>query len=152
MEVPATPTRPAKFFYDHLRQWNAAWLDNEMIAADLRVVEPGSNPAAYSPYPWSVATSDDENKAIASLGQLKAVFSLRLEMVPSFDNDGDGMPDDWEILHGLNPTVNDSGGDPDMDGLTNLQEYLASTNPRDPDTDGICFQMAGKSPSASIPW
>ena len=29
------------------------------------------------------------------------------------DWDGDGMPDDWEIAHGLDPTGNDAHLDPD---------------------------------------
>lgn len=54
------------------------------------------------------------------------------------DSDGDGMPDWWENANGLNPLVNDAGGDPDSDGLTNLQEYnngVSSTDPQDSDTD-----------------
>ena len=46
------------------------------------------------------------------------------------DSDGDGMPDSWETLHGLIVGVNDAGGDPDRDGMTNLQEYLAGTDPQ----------------------
>lgn len=126
----------AKPFYDHLRLWNSVWLDNEMIEANIRILESGSNPSSFSPYPWSVATSDDANKAVASLGQLKAVFSLRLETVPAFDSDGDEIPDAWEMQHGLDPGSDDSGKDPDLDGLTNLQEFLHSTNPNDPDSDG----------------
>jgi methylaspartate ammonia-lyase len=52
------------------------------------------------------------------------------------DTDGDGMPDAWEVANGLNPLVDDAGGDADGDGLTNLQEYQAGTNPQDADTDG----------------
>lgn len=59
------------------------------------------------------------------------------------DSDNDGMPDDWEIKHGLNPKgsskeppnsdatwyPNDSARDADGDGYTNIEEYLNGTNP-----------------------
>ena len=48
------------------------------------------------------------------------------------DDDNDGMPDDWEIAHFLDPLVNDADDDPDEDGYTNLEEYLADTDPRNP--------------------
>ena len=52
------------------------------------------------------------------------------------DWDGDGLPDDWEIAHGLNPGFDDASLDSDGDGLTNLEEYLWGTDPFNPDTDG----------------
>ena len=47
------------------------------------------------------------------------------------DTDGDGMPDAWEQANGLNHLNNDANSDPDQDGLTNGQEFLAGTNPQD---------------------
>ena len=43
------------------------------------------------------------------------------------DDDNDGMDDSYEIAHGLNPLVDDAGEDPDMDGMTNLEESIAGT-------------------------
>src|SRR3989442_11141385 len=49
------------------------------------------------------------------------------------DRDGDGMPDDWEQNYSLKPDdPADAELDSDGDGLTNLQEYLSGTNPREP--------------------
>lgn len=44
------------------------------------------------------------------------------------DDDDDGMPDVWELAHGLD-TVQASDATTDADGVSNLQEYLADTDP-----------------------
>jgi hypothetical protein len=44
---------------------------------------------------------------------------------PPSDQDHDGMPDDWETAHGLDPrNAADSAKDRNGDGYTNLEEYL----------------------------
>lgn len=40
------------------------------------------------------------------------------------DADSDGMADVWEAQNGFNIAVNDSAGDADNDGYTNIEEYL----------------------------
>jgi hypothetical protein len=48
------------------------------------------------------------------------------------DCDQDGLPDAWELEHGLSPSdANDRDLDSDHDGMTNWQEYLAGTDPDD---------------------
>jgi hypothetical protein len=70
------------------------------------------------------------------------------------DTDHDGMPDAWEIDHGLNPLVNDAAGDLDGDGISNLAEYLNGTDPNNkadgaamPGTPGT-YDLVLKTPSS----
>ena len=59
------------------------------------------------------------------------------------DSDGDGLPDGWEVQHCLDPlSINGEdgdAGDPDGDGVDNLNEYNMRTNPSaaDSDNDGL---------------
>lgn len=56
------------------------------------------------------------------------------------DSDGDGLPDGWEIRYGLNPLLNDAGGDLDGDGVSNLTEYLQGRDP----TKGAVADTSGQ--------
>jgi hypothetical protein len=48
------------------------------------------------------------------------------------DRDNDGLPDAWEARYGLDPSnPNDAAADADGDGLSNLEEFLSGTDPRD---------------------
>ena len=54
------------------------------------------------------------------------------------DDDGDDIPDAWEIQHNLNPLdPSDANADPDKDGYSNLQEYINKTDPHQITTDHI---------------
>ena len=49
------------------------------------------------------------------------------------DKDDDGMLDEWELAHGLNPLdPDDAHKDSDGDGFTNLEEFSFKTDPKDP--------------------
>jgi uncharacterized repeat protein (TIGR01451 family) len=56
-----------------------------------------------------------------------------ISTVVTGDEDRDGLPDAWEIDHGLSPSnPNDANIDSDGDHHTNLQEYIAGTDPMNP--------------------
>jgi hypothetical protein len=48
---------------------------------------------------------------------------LKTYNVPT-DTDNDGMPDAWERARGLDPNNDDSAGDRNGDGYTNIEEYI----------------------------
>lgn len=70
-----------------------------------------------------------------------------VRMCDFLDADGDGMPDDWELLYFNGPTNAAAGVDYDGDGMTTYQEYLADTNPTNDASilriNGICVGNDG---------
>ncbi len=85
------------------------------------------------------ATLPDGSKEFYGLSFASRTMDYRLDLVvagDSTDSDSDGLPDWWEKLHGLDPTLADAGGDPDDDGWSNLEEYQRGGDPnvsnRDP--------------------
>jgi hypothetical protein len=63
-------------------------------------------------------------------GGTLSITSMNLD--PDFDADGDGIPNGWEIAHGLDPLDDTTGvQDTDGDGLNNFVEYVLGTDPRD---------------------
>jgi hypothetical protein len=65
------------------------------------------------------------------------------------DQDGDGMPNGWETVHGLNPNLNDALLDNDGDGLTNFDEFLSNTDPS-VSTDRLALQTITSEPGIVI--
>ena len=63
---------------------------------------------------------------------LPGVLSPVMRVNVLTDGDGDGMDDQWELDHGLNPGVaEDADMDADSDGMSNREEYQAGTDPND---------------------
>ncbi|TAK98152.1 MAG: hypothetical protein EPO07_12285 [Verrucomicrobia bacterium] len=65
-----------------------------------------------------------EWRSLLALRADSNTYSAPFNRPANWDTDGDGMPDSWELEHGLNPNVANNNGDFDNDGYTDLEEYL----------------------------
>jgi hypothetical protein len=96
-------------------------------------------PGGFDPTHTGPQASDPDGNGIPTELE-NLLFDLATPYMPlDGDIDNDGMSDLWEHRYNLNPRdPSDAYGDPDGDGLTNLQEFLQKTHPRiaDVDTDG----------------
>ncbi len=115
----------------------SADLDDPLII-QIVYTDEGFSPIAIGEF--YIAVKSEKGVEFVSADKFKVFVEGSKKMGPKFDGDGDGMPDQWELMYGLNPKdPSDAGEDADGDGLTNLQEYLAMTNPLNPDMDGDGF-------------
>ena len=95
-----------------------------------------SNPAIASVGADGLVTAVASGTVLVSALNEGALAVRAIRVTLSGDSDGDGLPDDYELSHGLDPNnPADAVSDPDGDGLTTLAEFQLGTDPFDPDTD-----------------
>ncbi|MCP5077984.1 MAG: hypothetical protein GY951_08010, partial [Psychromonas sp.] len=131
----------------------------DITLSNLRLVEQGDNSPLYLKInpedTWEtiaiklygdISASEVLTNALSPQYNLSSVQQIPLAVLPSeivelaninaLDRDSDGMPAIWEEqfeFSDVNPV--DAGLDFDADGLTNLQEFVAGTDPGSPDSD-----------------
>jgi hypothetical protein len=93
----------------------------------------GLAPCAYT---LRLIVTDQAVLDCNSAARNQSEYTVALDLVGdplAQDTDADGMPDVWETAHGFNPNdPADAALDADNDGQSNLAEYRAGTDPRNP--------------------
>jgi hypothetical protein len=100
----------------------------------------------FSGYAWSANVGWISLSNAAAHVQADAV-------VPGADADGDGIPDAWELQMAGDTTTLNGTGDYDGDGVSDLAEYYADTQPRSA-SDNLhlsAFARAGATNAVSWP-
>jgi hypothetical protein len=88
------------------------------LSSELTIADLGLSDAT------SVIDLRQKDNLILSNGEIK------VSAHPNIDNARSGLPDWWEISHGLDPLVDNRMLDLDYDGMPNLLEYAFGGNPR----------------------
>jgi hypothetical protein len=130
---------------DHLRKWTWAPIiesgNDEDISYEVDgTADKGFFRLWFSDQPTSDPDGDDfDYDGLTNWDEVGTHQTNPLK----WDSDDDGLPDDWEIAHALDPNddgsddpANGANGDPDDDGLTNEFEYWYYADPNLADTDG----------------
>jgi pectate lyase len=109
---PMTTDSPDSTFFKVLNYAGATLPKRD--AVDLRMVE----------------TVMNNNRSIIDSQEEVGGYPVLESGTPYPDEDQDGMDDEWEAAHGLDPNLKDDyNEDPNNNGYTNLEEFLNGTDP-----------------------
>ncbi len=114
-------------------------------------------PRAFWDFLWTITAPGDFRLAATAVSPGGTGTDLRnVTVVPPgmIDEDGDGLPGDWEAANGLNDNDaagdNGSGGDPDDDGISNFDEWLLGLNPQVDDRSDYPRLTIGETPGGFL--
>jgi hypothetical protein len=98
---------------------------------------------------FNMAMDINENSANMSalIGTGQKVTQLQILEDVVLDSDQDGLPDSWEAQYFGDSTATEAGADPDADGYTNREEFIANLNPLLPDHFALWME-----PVAHLRW
>jgi len=124
-----------------------SWSTN-LLGAAIPPLVAGTNVLAIQAFNISLGGSSDLMIDAALLTLTGSDFAL------AEDPDRDGIPDDWEsaFLSDLSDGSELAAADPDNDGMSNIEEYVAGTSPRD-ETGNLKLEtrLSGASVIVSLP-
>jgi len=87
-----------------------------------RADAPGARPGGCEDYPIGSGAHGriiDSQKDVGGWPVYKSA-------PPPADSDGDGIPDEWEVAHGLNPRHPSDPSAVDASGYSNIERYINS--------------------------
>ncbi|MGM9733785.1 MAG: pectate lyase [Prevotella sp.] len=121
-----TTTHSAADAYARVLDFAGASLHRDSFD-ELMVNDARNSKATYtgSGLSQGFVNSQDDNKPADADETWSAWPTLASKDVPK-DTDGDGMPDEWELANGLDPTNPNDGKTIGADGYSNLENYLNS--------------------------
>ena len=121
-----TTTHSAEMAYERVLDYVGCSLHrdsyDELMIADTRNGKASYTGAGNEP---GMINSQEDNKP-ADAGSDWSAWPTLISTDAPIDTDGDGMPDEWETAHGLNPNDKSDGNLAGEGGYTNLEVYLNS--------------------------